>query len=125
MELKLPTTPGIYQLRFVQNGSPDVVLATREIELASVQATLDAPASASAGSMINVIWSGPTNSGNYISIAAMGSPISEEKTYGYLRNSEGNEIEVDTPENPGNYEIRFIQSGQPIALLAKRGIVIK
>src|SRR5262249_20916137 len=67
LEITLPPEPGKYEMRYVL-GEPQRVLASTPIEASVVTATLFAPADAVVGSDIDVEWTGPNGSGDWITI---------------------------------------------------------
>jgi hypothetical protein len=116
--LDLPETPGTYQLRYVQGRSLRV-LASQPIEISAVDATLDAVAQMQAGGQIDVSWAGPGNRLDYIAVAAPGAP--GDKYYHYRYVPTGNPVQLNLPEEPGRYEIRYVQ-GRSRTILATRTI---
>ncbi|PID36115.1 MAG: VWA domain-containing protein, partial [Rhodobacterales bacterium] len=83
-------------------------------------ATLEAPAAAVAGSEIEVAWSGPNNSDDYIALAAVGSDVNEEFYYEYT--NAGTPVTLRMPVEPGAYELRYIANGNVKKILASRPI---
>ncbi len=123
--LDMPTTPGNFELRYIQNGSPKVQLALKSVTIEAVSASVDADSSAPSGGKLLVRWTGPNDKSDYISIAQVGSRVQDEVTYSYLRNSDGQAILVDVPAEPGTYELRYIQNGSPKAILAARSLTVE
>ncbi|MEL7062081.1 MAG: VWA domain-containing protein, partial [Acidobacteriota bacterium] len=78
-------------------------------EVTGVEATIDVPASVAAGSELQVIWTGPDNPCDYISIDPAGSPAAVYGDYGYTR--EGSPLVLVAPDDPGTYEVRYHMSG--------------
>jgi len=85
LRLTMPTVPGNYELRYVQSGTRDVVLANRPISVTPVSASLEAADSAAAGSAVVVTWQGPGGESDYISLAAPGDAPGDYATYSYTR----------------------------------------
>ena len=123
--LNMPTTPGDFELRYIQNGSPRVQLAMKPVSIVPVTASLDADNSAPSGGKLLVKWTGPNDKNDYIAIAEVGSRVQDEVTYAYLHRSDGQAILLDVPGVPGNYELRYIQNGSPKALLATRPLTVE
>jgi len=120
--VKMPLEPGTYELRYIGNGSPDQVLASRRINVVAAVVTLDAAGEAVAGSLLSVTWDGPDNAGDFISVAAIGEDANRYVTY---RNTvRGNPVEVNMPLEPGDYQIRYIANGSPDQILASRAVKI-
>ncbi|MCR8723564.1 VWA domain-containing protein [Frigidibacter sp. ROC022] len=121
-KMKMPLTPGTYELRYVANGSPDKVLATRPITVVEVGATLEAPEEVGAGSEVKVIWDGPANRDDYISVAKPDADAGSYENYAYTRN--GSPAKVTMPLTPGTYELRYVAQGRPDKVLASRPISV-
>ena len=109
-----PDMPGVYEIRYVLDESGRT-LASRPLTLTGAEASLEAPDTALAGSDIRVAWAGPDNRSDYITIVPVGA---EEGSFtNYTRTSQGSPLTVLAPDEPGDYEIRYVsnQSGQTLA----------
>lgn len=120
--LILPTTPGDYVVTYFtgQDTSPQ---ASTPITLTPITASLTAPASADAGGMVLVDWTGPNYDGDYIGIGpsdATGGPRWE--TYEYTET--GSPLQVPVPDTAGSYTIRYFL-GQDQTPLAETRIEVK
>ena len=104
LDLLMPTEPGTYQLRYVASQDR-TILATREIEITPVAATLIAPDTAVAGSTIEVSWDGPDYQNDFISVA---DPDDERGYVNYTYTREGNTLDLLMPTEPGTYELRYV-----------------
>ena len=70
---------------------------------------------------MSITWTGPNNSGDYITVVAKGTPDGQ---YGaYTVTSEGSPLKVKAPKEAGDGEIRYM-SGQGGKVLARVGIRI-
>ena len=112
--------PGKYEMRYIM-GQSKAVLARAPITLTPVSAKVVVPASAAAGSNIKVVWKGPDNKGDYITIVPEGADDSEYLKYAYT--AHGNPASVRAPDEPGKYEMRYIM-GQSKAVLARAPITL-
>jgi len=113
-QVTMPDALGNHELRYVLQQSGRT-LASRPIALDAVSASLDAPETVAAGSVVTVNWEGPDNPQDYITVVEAGAP---EGTYGeYWRTSRGNPAQVTMPDALGNYELRYVlqQSGRTLA----------
>jgi len=104
LEVKIPTAPGTYELRYVQNGNERKILAAERLDVIPMTANLTAPESAAPGSQITVAWEGPGHRRDEIIIARAGSDTAEA----YASVSEGNEVSLYAPTMKGEYEIRYV-----------------
>ena len=105
MKMRAPDAPGAYELRYL-TGQSKLTLATLPITVADVSATLQAAPTASAGSSLEVGWTGPDNQNDFITIVPVGA---KEGTYAnntYTR--KGDPLELRIPDEPGAYELRYI-----------------
>ena len=117
LEVDIPTTPGTYEVRYIQKGNERKILASQELVVEPVKATLEFTSPAPAGGKLLVTWDGPGGD-DYLAIALAAMNVNEEVTYAYLSNSDANTIEIDIPAAPGPYELRYIQKGNERKILA-------
>ncbi|MBL1437339.1 MAG: VWA domain-containing protein [Rhodobacteraceae bacterium] len=108
-------TPGTYEIRYV-SGQSNIVLARRLITLEEVVATLSAVETATAGSTIDITWKGPNAERDFITIVALDA--AEGAYNGYAYTKDGPVSQVQSPDMPGAYEIRYV-SGQSNATLVR------
>jgi Ca-activated chloride channel family protein len=121
VRLQLPSVPGRYEVRYVL-GLDDKLLAKQAIEITSVKAGVQGPASAAAGSEIDVSWQGPNNESDYISIAGSGDEGGHYLAYQYT--AAGNPVRITVPEEAGDYEIRYVL-GEGDTVMATAGLKIE
>ena len=103
--LLMPSEPGEYEIRYVLNQDAKV-LASVLIKVTPLEATLSAAGSAPAGSELSVEWTGPGYDGDYLTVAEPGAEGHDYISYTYTR--EGSPLALELPEEPGDYEIRYI-----------------
>ena len=115
-----PDGLGVYEIRYFHNPS-NRTLATVEINVTAVEATLEAAAEVAAGQEFEVIWTGPNSKGDYITIVEAGTPDGKFGDYAYTQN--GSPAKVTAPDGLGAYEIRYI-IGQSKRTLATREITL-
>ena len=121
LKLQAPSEPGNYEVRYIL-GQGNKMLANAPIAIKAVSASVQAPAEANAASKIEVTWQGPNHQPDYISIAQPDQEPGQYVFYTYTKT--GSPLKLQTPSDPGNYEVRYIL-GQGNKLLAKTGITIK
>ena len=115
VKITTPDATGSFEIRYVVAQSKRT-LASREIVLTDVEATLDAPSTAVAGSQIKVAWTGPDNKGDYISIAQVGAEEGKYISYDYTRR--GSPVKITTPDTTGSFEIRYVVAQSKRTLVA-------
>ncbi|HET9931425.1 MAG TPA: VWA domain-containing protein [Polyangiaceae bacterium] len=117
--VKLPEEPGEYELRYFMGGK---VLARRKISVRAATATIQAPATAVAGSRISVAWRGPNNEFDKLGIVKAGAP--ERTAAAGTPNFTGRSspMGVNVPEQPGEYEIRYLTGAG--ATLARANLTV-
>jgi len=104
LDLRLPAEPGRYTLAYVMDQD-DTVLASAEVEVIAVTASVTPPAELPAGGTVPVQWTGPDDRGDYIAIFAEGAD--RYSAYSYTR--EGNPVQLTLPSEPGRYRIAYVQ----------------
>ncbi|MBB6100099.1 Ca-activated chloride channel family protein [Deinobacterium chartae] len=122
VKLRLPVGAGRYEVRYTSDRNPTVQARTTVVAKASTYA-LEAPAQVQGGSEVEVRWTGPNNTGDYITVVKAGAPVGSYLDYAYTR--EGNPVKVRVPLAPGNYEIRYSsEAGSPNPTLASRPLEV-
>ncbi|MCC7321162.1 MAG: VWA domain-containing protein [Rubellimicrobium sp.] len=101
VRLIMPWAPGTYELRY-QFQDREAIL-TRPITVTPGEVSITAPASAAAGTRIEVHWTGPDAQYDNIQIGPAGSD-----SYGdYAYTSDGTPLTLILPGEPGDYELRY------------------
>jgi Ca-activated chloride channel family protein len=121
LKLQAPSDAGSYEVRYIL-GQGNKLLAKTAIEIKSVSASVQAPATADMASEIEVTWQGPGNKGDYISIAKPDDDPGDYVNYTYVEKD--SPLKLQAPSDAGVYEVRYIL-GQGNKLLAKSSIEIK
>ncbi|MEO0892970.1 MAG: VWA domain-containing protein [Pseudomonadota bacterium] len=104
-ELTAPSETGVYEVRYVlQEGGK--TLASADVELVAADVSVSGPQEVRAQSSMTVSWSTTINAGDYISIVPVGSPDDDFSQYFVVRAETSKE--VDTPDAPGLYELRYV-----------------
>src|SRR5690606_5428936 len=104
--LQTPDTPGEYDILYL-SGTPPKIIAKSSIRLHKPTVMLSAPNKAAPESTIAVEWSGPAGEADLIVIAPLKSHPMSYSTITYL-DLNSSPLEIETPEEPGEYEIRYI-----------------
>ncbi|HEY0947814.1 MAG TPA: hypothetical protein VGD81_21200 [Opitutaceae bacterium] len=113
-----PIQPGPCEIRYM-SGQGARVLGRRTLQVVPAQITLKGPARASAGSVVEVEWTGPGNAGDYLTVV-----LKSEKDGAYFREivaERGSPARIPTPTTTGPAEIRYM-SGQDNLVLARAGL---
>jgi Ca-activated chloride channel family protein len=119
VSLQAPSEPGLYELRYLMQVDSEVI-GTRMIEVTDIVATLEAPASAVAGSTVPVHWTGPDYQNDFIGIGPLDDPDGYEN-YRYTR--DGSPAALVMPAEPGEYEIRYFLN-QDRRVIARHAITV-
>jgi len=118
LRLLMPSEPGTYLIEYIRNEER-VALAAVPIEVSAAQTSLTAPATATAGSTIEIGWTGPDYDNDFISVRA---PDSEgfHRFVNTIRTDRGNPARLEMPSVPGTYVIEYIeaQDRTPLAAVA-------
>ncbi len=118
VNLTLPTETGDWEIRYILNQDRSV-MATAPITVTEVTASLDAPATAAAGSTVQVAWQGPDYPNDYIEVGKRG----EDGYAEYSRTRDGSPLALQMPSEPGDWEIRYIVN-QDRSALARHAITL-
>jgi len=108
----LPDSEGEYELRYILD-LPDggwEVLGRLAVTATPVEASLDAPAEAQAGSRIEVGWTGPGNDGDFITVLPAGSDHGTWSQWATV--DVGSPVTIIVPDTAGEYEIRYVTGGE-------------
>ncbi|MEX0970083.1 MAG: VWA domain-containing protein [Paracoccaceae bacterium] len=114
LEVQSPDYPGAYEIRYISGQSRETRFSL-PITLTAPQLRLRPPPSAGVSGKVEVVWEGPDNRNDYIVIVPAGAPEDARGDFAYTRN--GSPARIDTPDEPGAYELRYI-SGQSRIVLA-------
>ena len=110
VKLTAPLEPGEYELRYVLAGTR--VIAHKTIRVEDVAATLETPATTSAGSEVIVAWTGPDTDGDFITITEPDAAELRYTSYAYTK--DGTPSKLTAPLKPGSYEFRYVQGGKKV-----------
>ena len=105
--LRTPADAGAVELRYVSPIRKASVLARIVVKIADAEASIEAPASVPSGTMVKVTARGPVAKDHWIGFAPKGSDI---RTYLKYARPTGpvSELELMTPAEPGEYELRYV-----------------
>ena len=114
-----PMVPGDYEIRYVTGLGR--TLSQSSIEVYEVLATLSAPTELEPGEEFTVEWTGPNDPQDYLSIS---DPDSDHRAYISWQPTEiGSPLPLRAPQDPGQYEIRYVRSSDG-ALLAREPMTV-
>lgn len=94
-------------------------LGTHDIAEAAV--TLDAPASVTAGAPYKVTWSGGSNPRDFITLVSVGAAAGSYEAYKYAN---APTVELRAPDEPGDYELRYLGADSPYPTLASQPVTV-
>lgn len=119
--LTAPELAGEYEVRYL-TGKEYFTLAAHPLTVTAVEASLKAPESAVAGATIAIDWEGPDNSQDFITIVEADAKEGSYEDYQYVRRKFGprelNRVEMEAPEKPGSYEVRYLSGKKRLTLAA-------
>lgn len=118
--LQVPDAAGDYELRYFL-GVGDKIIATRKLTVGNITGSVSAPAQVAAGAKFAVKWQGPDNPRDFISIVKAGAPERSYEGYEYTR--AGNPVQLQAPDQAGEYEVRYL-TGQSYATVATTKITV-
>jgi Ca-activated chloride channel family protein len=120
LELTAPIEPGAYEVRYIANRSK-TILGRTPLHVAPITATLNAPASAHLNTPITVVWTGPNNENDFLTIVPPDAP--DDAYDKYTNTAKGSPATLVTPAKTGRAEIRYV-TGQGRKILYRRAIDI-
>ena len=114
VQITTPGEPGDYLITYFlqEDRTP---LAEIPITLVLPDVSMQPPAEAFGGSMIEIPWTGPNNRDDYIGIGKVGTSGGNQwKSYTYTR--EGSPLQITVPSEPGDYYVTYFlqQDRMPI-----------
>ena len=121
VEIRVPEQPGNYEFRYV-TAHEKRTLATAPIRVTAIQATVSAAPEVVAGAGVEVNWTGPAHTGDFITIVAKDAKDKEYKNYVYTKGAEPL-IKVLSMDDPGEAEVRYLTAGGQV--VARQGIRIR
>lgn len=113
-----PDEPGEYEYRYVLYEAQGIA-ASAPVRVVPARATLSAPTSASAGARIEIGFTGPRGSGNWIGIVPAGDDGSNYETWSRLP-ADGDSVGLWAPREAGEREIVFVQGSTVLARIPFR-----
>jgi Ca-activated chloride channel homolog len=119
-KVTVPAEVGAGEIRYM-SGQNDQVLARRPINIVAAEVTLNAPAEAVAGSVVQVAWTGPNNRNDYLTI--VGKAVADGEHGETAWTAQGSPAKVTAPADPGPGEIRYMRGSDDV-VLARRPITI-
>jgi Ca-activated chloride channel family protein len=117
-QIDLPATAGAYEIRYVSPRRTPSVLARQAITVTDVEASIEGPASAMAGTVIRVTARGPVDARHWIGFAPKGSPAGTYRDY-ERPTGPTSVVELSTPAEPGDYELRYVLNESERVLVAR------
>ena len=120
LSFNVPEEEGLYEIRYL-TAQDNKTLARLPITVGSTNATLEVPPEVSSGSKFRVYWTGPDNERDYITIVPADAEEKTYKNYTYTNKSKKDKdgkvyLELSTPEETGNYEVRYLTAQERITL---------
>ncbi len=107
LDLLMPALPGTYEVRYILSQGK-TALARQTIEVTEVTATIEAPPSVTPGRLLSLAWTGPDYKSDFVCISKPGSKDGAYLAYVYTRN--GSPAELRMPDQPGEYELRYVMN---------------
>lgn len=121
LQLLAPSDAGTYDVRYILSQGHKL-LAKTTIEIKPVSASVQAPATAAAASLIDVTWQGPNHQGDYIAVVPPGQGANRRIKYTYTK--KGSPLQLRTSSDPGTYDVIYLMS-QGKKVLARTAIEIQ
>ncbi len=120
VSLTAPDKPGSYVLRYYL-AEGNTVIASQPITVGAVSASVLAPPQVAAGKTVSIQWTGPNNPRDFLTLVKAGTPDQRYGVYEYT--AKGSPLDLRAPDEPGDYEIRYL-TGQSYATLGATKIKV-
>lgn len=118
-----PNEPGQYELILIDEGSGQVI-ARQAVEVQPAQNGFEKPADVQVGKRVVFLFRGPEQVGERIVIARAGDPPeSRSHNWSYALHKKGR-TRLAVPNEPGEYEIRYLSANGKSVLFAERFNVV-
>lgn len=106
--LTAPAEAGNYEVRYLLNEGRRVIGRTA-VRLVEVEVSIEAPATVEAGQDIPVTWSPTVHHRDYVTVVSPDAPPGERGGRGYYKRAgSGDSATLQAPDEPGDYEIRYV-----------------
>jgi Ca-activated chloride channel family protein len=115
LELLAPIVPGEWEVRYVAAQSK-TVLARAPLAVVANEVTMTLPAEVVAGTPVQVVWTGPNNAGDYLTIVPTTLPDGRYGNYADSKN--GSPLTITAPIDAGDCEVRYM-TGQGAKVLGR------
>lgn len=112
LALTMPAAPGDYELQYLAYGKPLTVLHRQPITVTPVVATIAAPVGAKPGDYVQLEWEGPGYPLDQIELAEGNGG----KVIRRVRPRGVSPIELQMPDAPGTYELRYVMNEERTVL---------
>lgn len=119
LKLRMPHKPGDYEIRY-QLAEERGIIHRVPITIIGTHVDLQAPSDAKAGQNALIVWEGPGNQGDFISIKEVGG---DEWGIHSREVNDGGPISLRMPDQPGQYELRY-QLGEERAVIHRVPITV-
>lgn len=119
--LKAIEEAGPAEIRFMSPKGNVLASASLEI-IAATAEFLDAPSRLTAGDEVRIHWKGPDNDRDFITLVKAGERDSAYGTYIYAGN--GKEQDLKVPDEPGEYELRYVTEQKKTVLAREKVTVV-
>jgi Ca-activated chloride channel family protein len=113
-QLLSPTTPGAYELRYI-DGASRKVKARRPITVTAFVGSLSGPDSVAAGTEFSVDWTGPGSPGDYVTIEPVGATTWAGESYFYAY-SGSHPGRLTAPLTGGPHELWYVAGDKTVML---------
>src|SRR5690606_35655353 len=117
VEFKMPAIAGDYELRYMSPTREQQVLARVALSIGDLEAVIEAPETATAGTTLTVVARGPVDGAHWIGFVEPGQGASAFINNHYARlTASGEPLDIKVPGEVGDYELRYVlNEGERVA----------
>ncbi len=113
--MSAPPEPGMFEVRYIRSLD-GAILARHPFDVIELPVELHVPTSVVAGTRFDVRWTGTARSGDFLTVAVVGSKARDSLDFSYA--SSGSSLRLAAPFEPGNYEVRYVSGATLEVVLA-------
>lgn len=116
-----PSQPGMYDLIIRSAGTGGGIIARQAVEVVAPSMGFDAIGSVEPGSRVRIVYRGPDRGGERVLIADLDQPVNEHQRHGWgFALSARGSLTLTAPTQPGEYEVRYLNSARTEVLFSRR-----
>jgi hypothetical protein len=127
-----PQTPGQYEFCFFENNGYTLLATSPVVTVEPAALTVSTTSAAPGESVLVTVSGGPGNRFDWVSLAAVGSPLSSYLDWQYLNGTRSApstgltsaQLTFSMPQTPGEYEFRLLENNRYVLVAASPVVTV-